>query len=531
MRQVDAVVVGQGLAGTCLAWRVWLAGRNVYVIDPGEIITASRIAAGLITPITGRRFTVLPEWSSLWQAALDFYRDLEVRTAATFLHVESSRRAFQSADERAAWEERCFMDDGSPAAVLCDDWSSQVRAPFGGFAMSPAARLDVARFLEVSRETFQTNGLLIEARLDLNEVEPGRDRCRLPSLGLSSRSIFFCEGASGRGNPWFPNLSWLPAKGEILTVAMPGLSLDQTLHGGIWLAPQADGTYRAGATFDPHRLDSLPTPEGRAELLAKLARLVDTPAEVLVHDAAIRPALSNQQPVIRRNPDWPSLWLLNGLGARGSLLAPTWSARLFAQWSSPESQPRSAQRPQLLTRLAHQILREQVPRGTSVIDATAGNGHDTLALAEIVGPDGHVLAIDIQPVAVMATRSRIENSGHANVMVVEGDHAEMARWLPTEWPGRVAAVVFNLGYLPGGDHSRLTSSESTITALEAAACLLAPDGIITVMAYPGHAGGADELSAVVAWLKGLDGDFTWSRHEGAPGRSVSPVLFVIRRSG
>lgn len=530
MRQVDAVVVGQGLAGTCLAWRIWLAGRSVRVIDPCETSTASRIAAGLMTPITGRRFTVLPEWPALWLTANDFYRDLEVRTGTMFLHVESSRRVFQSPDERAAWEERRFTSDGSPTAIFCDDWSAMVRASFGGFTMSPAARLDVARFLDVSRETFRASGQLVETWLDPNEIEPSRDGCRLPSLGLSTRDVFFCEGAAGRENPWFPKLPWLPAKGEMLTVTLPGLALEETLHGGIWISPQADGVYRVGATFDPERLDSTPTAKGRADLLAKLARLVDGPAEVLAHDAAIRPSMSNQQPVIRRHGDWPGLWLFNGLGSRGSLLAPTWSARLVDQLAEPEARTVAARRPKRLTELAHQILREQVPRGTSVIDATAGNGHDTLALAEIVGPDGRVLAIDIQPAAIMATRSRIANSGHGNVTVVEGDHAEMARWLPPEWQGRVAAVVFNLGYLPGGDHSRLTRSESTITALEAAACQLAPEGVITVMAYPGHAGGADELSAVEAWLRKLDGTYTWNRHEGAPGRSASPVLFVIRRT-
>lgn len=531
MRQVDAVVVGQGLAGTCLAWRTWLAGRTVCVVDPGETSTASRIAAGLITPITGRRFTVLPEWPDLWQTALDFYRDLEVRTGATFLHVESSRRVFQSADDRAAWEERGFSADGSPAAIRCDDWSPQVRAPYGGFAMSPAARLDVAAFLEVSRETFLANGQLVEARLDPNEVEPSRDGCQLPSLGLSSRCVIFCEGVAGRANPWFPNLPWLPAKGEILTVALPGLSLGQTLHGGVWLAPGADGAWRVGATFDPRRLDSTPTAEGQADLLAKLARLVDGPVEVLAHDAAIRPAMSNQQPVIRRHPVWPGLWLLNGLGSRGSLLAPTWSARLLEQWSLPAPEPRSAQRPQPLTGLVHQILREQVPRGTCVIDATAGNGHDTLALAEIVGPDGRVLAMDCQQAAVAATRARVDGAGHRHVTVIEGNHADMVRRVPPEHHGHIAAVVFNLGYLPGGDHAQVTGPTTTLPALDAAIALLAPKGIITVLAYPGHDGGWEELTAVETWLAGLGSGFTWSRHTGMPGRSASPVLFVVRRTG
>lgn len=530
MRQVDAVVVGQGLAGTCLAWRIWLAGQSVCVIDPGETSTASRIAAGLITPMTGRRFTVLPEWSSLWRTALDFYRDLEVRTGATFLHVETSRRVFQSTDERAAWEERCFTADGSPAAILCDDRLELVRAPFGGFAMSPAARLDVSRFLDVSRETFRTKGLLVEARLDPNEIEPTSDECRLPPLGLSTRSIFFCEGAAGRANPWFPNLPWLPAKGEILTVALSGLMLDQTLHGGVWLAPRADGAYRVGATFDPRRLDSTPTAEGRADLLAKLARLVDTPAEVVAHDAAIRPAMSNQQPVIRRHPVWPGLWLLNGLGSRGSLLAPTWSARLLAEWRSHDHDPLPAHRPQSLTALVHQFLREQVPRGTWVIDATAGNGHDTLALAGIVGPDGHVLAIDCQPAAVAATWARVDGAGHRHVTVIEGNHADMLRWVSPEQHGHIAAVVFNLGYLPNGDHSLVTSPETTLPALDTAVALLAPSGLLTILAYPGHDGGREELVAIESWLAGLGSGFTCNRHTGLPGRSASPVLFVVRRT-
>lgn len=530
MRQVDVVVVGQGLAGTCLAWRLRLAGRSVCVVDPGESSTASRIAAGLITPMTGRRFTVLPDWASLWKTAVDFYRNIEARTNSRFFTVETSRRIFQSSEERAVWETRRLLGDQGPGVVASPNWPPLIRTPFGGFAMAPAARLDVARFLDVSRETFAANGELAEARLEPGTVEPGPDGCRLPVLGLSARSVIFCEGAAGRENPWFPKLPWLPAKGEILTIMVPGLGLVETLHGEVWLAPRADGTYRVGATFDPRRLDSTPTAEGRADLLTKLARLVDAPVEVLAHDAAIRPAMSNQQPVIRRHPVWPGLWLLNGLGSRGSLLAPTWSVRLVAQMGEPEAEPSPARQPQRLTELAHQILREQVPRGTSVIDATAGNGHDTLALAEIVGPDGHVLAIDIQPAAVLATRSRLEKSGHGNATVVEGDHAEMARWLPVERHGRVAAVVFNLGYLPGGDHSRLTRSDSTISALDAAIRLLAPGGVITVMAYPGHPGGADELSAVETWLKTLERAFTWSRHEGASGRSASPVLFVIRRT-
>ena len=143
-----------------------------------------------------------------------------------------------------------------------------------------------------------------------------------------------------------------------------------------------------------------------------------------------------------------------------------------------------------LTRLAHELLRAQLCPGDIAIDATAGNGHDTLFLAQAVGPCGRVHGFDIQPAAILATRARLAAAGAAAPAELHlAGHEQMARLLPALC-GKVAAVTFNLGYLPGADHATTTGTNSTLEALEQALTLLRSGGALSVLAYRGHPGGA-----------------------------------------
>ncbi len=153
-----------------------------------------------------------------------------------------------------------------------------------------------------------------------------------------------------------------------------------------------------------------------------------------------------------------------------------------------------------LTALVHAQLATIVGPGDHVVDATAGNGHDTAWLAELVGPTGRVFAIDIQPEAIARTAARLSDEERLRVVLQVGDHADWDRLIPDESRGRLAAVVFNLGYLPGGDKTRITRAASTLTALEQAIRGLRPGGVLSVLGYPGHSGGAAECDAVATWF-------------------------------
>ena len=153
-----------------------------------------------------------------------------------------------------------------------------------------------------------------------------------------------------------------------------------------------------------------------------------------------------------------------------------------------------------LTEQVHHELRQQLRAGDTALDATAGNGHDTLAMARLVGPQGRILAIDLQAAAIAAT---------------------------------VRAMTFNLGYQPGGDPSITTTADSTVAALDAASTLLAAGGTLCVTAYRGHPGGAAEAEAVATWMTSRSSAH-WSvtRHDAqnAAPDSHPPVLWIARKS-
>lgn len=146
--------------------------------------------------------------------------------------------------------------------------------------------------------------------------------------------------------------------------------------------------------------------------------------------------------------------------------------------------------------LSHFYLRQRVRPGDLVLDATCGNGQDTLLLAELVGEGGRVWAFDLQPCAVIATRELLQDRGLlGTVDLIEAGHERLGEFVPEG----LAAAVFNLGYLPGGDDSLTTSPESSVAALDQAVERLRPGGIVTVALYTGHQGGPEEARAVEAW--------------------------------
>ena len=151
--------------------------------------------------------------------------------------------------------------------------------------------------------------------------------------------------------------------------------------------------------------------------------------------------------------------------------------------------------------VAHSFLMQYVKRGGFAIDATAGNGHDTVFLARLVGETGRVLALDIQPEAIAATRTGLEQNECADrVQTVCDSHENLAQYASQ---GSVDAAVFNLGYLPGGDHSIFTTPDVSVPAIRTALSLLRRGGVLTACVYAGGQQGTHERDAVLAFFRTL----------------------------
>ena len=558
----DVVILGQGLAGTALAWSLKWLGVRVLVIDRGAEVTCSKIAAGLITPITGQKLIRTWRHLELWPVAVQFYQRIEAETGTRFLHQPEMVRLFADNVERENFERRRSTGQYEGLILkngldLPHDWFDVTQ---GGFQMSPCGRLDIRTYLRVSREMFSNQVSFVQSDLDVpREIELTDDGVRIPRLSVEANRVIFCQGFESITNPWFSEVELKPAKGEILTVRIPDLEEQRVIHCGVWLVPIGDDFFRVGATYDWKRLDCEPTPQGRRELEVKLRELIRLPFSVVGHDAAVRPIHKNQYPVVGVHPVHRQLGYLNGLGSKGSLHAP-YFAQMFAshlvhktpieldvdlnrktKWSkgwsgegaSEDSQTRfhvkrSERLP--LTQQAQQIVQAVLRPGNFAIDATAGNGYDTQFLAELVGTDGTVFAFDLQAVALANTSRRLAEAGISNVELINENHDQLAAHIPSHLHGQIAAVMFNLGYLPGGDKTVTTQPNSTRPAIQQAASLLSPGGVMTIVAYTGHDGGAGEATIVEEVLRQLPVDeFDFEIIESQPGRSSGPRMFVVKR--
>ena len=184
-----------------------------------------------------------------------------------------------------------------------------------------------------------------------------------------------------------------------------------------------------------------------------------------------------------------------------------------------------------LVEAIHEALAKILRPGDMAIDATAGNGHDVAFLAQLVGESGNVHVFDVQRLALEATKVKLSKAGLLSRCCLHHlSHEQMADVLPPETKGCAKAIVFNLGYLPGGDKSIITTKASTLPALATSVDWLAPGGLLIITAYRGHRGGMEEANEVETYLKHLpESNFTVSV-ESPSTVSTSPITFIARKS-
>ncbi len=184
-----------------------------------------------------------------------------------------------------------------------------------------------------------------------------------------------------------------------------------------------------------------------------------------------------------------------------------------------------------LTDFTQQSLGRILQAGDCAIDATVGNGHDTLFLARRVGTGGRVMGFDIQAQALETARRRLQQENLLDrVDLLLAGHEKLTVYVPEQWRARLRAVMFNLGYLPNGDKGIVTRPENTLDALEQSLELLMSGGMLSLMAYRGHPGGMQEYHAVKTCVAVLEpGRFAVRIEHLADAKRPGPVLFLISK--
>lgn len=299
-------IVGQGLAGTCLAWVLWKRGVPFVIEDLGRG-GGSRVAAGMVNPITGKNFE--PSWriAEFLPDALAFYAEVEALIERKVWHAFPVLRLAGSEKE---W--------GKIISKLADPmvapWvAGQVTAPagwVGAVEVRGGGRLDTRAFMDGSQEFFQ--------KLGCHETGV---------VSAGTANTIWCDGAAGLMSGKFgPHRC---AKGEILTVRADWDETRIRIGAGGWLVPIGGGDFKVGSTYEWNELDEVPTDKGRMRVEEIAAKLGGPDFETIAHEAGIRPILRRSQPLI--GPLEEGGWMFNALGSKGSLYAPGMAARL-ARW-------------------------------------------------------------------------------------------------------------------------------------------------------------------------------------------------------
>ena len=325
---IDFLIIGQGLAGSLLAWELMHRGCTVLVVD-NEEENASQIAAGLINPVTGMRFVKSDEVDILLPAAKLCYSNLSEKFHEEFFVEKPMIRILSSENELHAAENRfsdreylAYLNKINSKAGLTEYFN----APFGSVEQIQTGYLLTRPLLKCLKSYFISRNSYLSSEIDYEEIEL---RPTLHWRDIFPRQIIFCEGHHATRNHWFSWLPFQPVKGEILTLNHTTDLPDKIINYGNWLIPLNASQIRIGATFDRVNLNTKPTEAGKNELLKALGQLSPAliSANVMSHEANIRPCTRDRHPFIGRHPAHQQLAIFNGFGAKGSLQIPWYGSR------------------------------------------------------------------------------------------------------------------------------------------------------------------------------------------------------------
>ena len=328
----DYLILGQGLAGSLLAWQLIRRGQQVLVIDDGHRSSSSRVAAGLINPLAGMRFNAAPE-TAAWLEAMDrTYRQIsDELDGEPYLHRIDMQRLLRSPEQRRFYERQ--RDNPALAGYLGRPLppggaDPGIRSPHGGFEQLATGYLDLPRLLDDLRGWLHDHGAYIQLELAYGRIVLSADTVN--AEGKQAAHLVCCEGYRMQDNPWFGALPLQPDKGELLRLRSPRPLCRHIINGAYWMVPLADGDFRFGATHGHHDIDCEPTEAGRATLIDGLRQMLqDVPEiEITEHAAGVRPATSDRRPLLGSHATHPRVHLFNGFGARGALSIPWYSERM-----------------------------------------------------------------------------------------------------------------------------------------------------------------------------------------------------------
>ena len=324
----DYIIVGSGLASIMFAEQLRLHNKSFIVIS-NRSQQASVVASGLYNPVVLKRFTATWNAATHLESALPKYIELEQLLGLKLDYVLPIHRVFNSIKEQNNW----FLACDKPVLTnflnpeIIPNTNSAVKAPFGFGAVNFTGRIDTQLLIEAYREFLSKRNQYIEETFEYKDLIENPEGVVYQSL--KAKHIVFTEGFGIHKNPYFKYLPLEGTKGELITIHAPTLKLESILKSSIFVIPMGEDRYLVGSTYEWTDKTNDPTQKAKTELLEKLERLIDCEFEVVNQRAGIRPTVIDRRPLVGQHPNHKKMYVLNGLGTRGVLVAPSMAKALY----------------------------------------------------------------------------------------------------------------------------------------------------------------------------------------------------------
>lgn len=351
---IDFIIVGRGLAASVLAHTLYKENLSFKIMGDENLSNCSKVAAGIWNPIVFKRLTKSWLANDIIPYLNQFYRDCEQTVNKKLITQRDLIKPFVEEQEKKLWLKKAslelsdFLDDiiydnDSPTLANCN-----IANQYG--IVKQSGNLNVADFLKTTDSFFAEQ--LVDEIFDHKELEIQPDHVSYKNI--KAKNIIFCEGYLVKNNPFFNWVPLKPAKGEVLTITAADLKLkNKIFNKNGFIMDLENSTFKIGATYEWQDLTEETTQAGLIELEAKLSQLINCSYTIINHQAGVRPSSSDRRPIVGEHPKHKNLYIFNGLGTKGVMLAPYFAKKFVNFYLQKEVLPKEVNVDRFYSHHAH----------------------------------------------------------------------------------------------------------------------------------------------------------------------------------
>ena len=328
MKDVDYIIVGCGLASISFCEEL-RANNKTFIVFDDDSQQSSIVAAGLYNPVILKRF------SEVWMAkeqlalALPLYAKIENELNIKVDYKLRILRRFTSIEEQNKWFTASDKPSLEPylSLQLIKNNNSEIDAPYGFGEVLHAGRLDTEMLITSYKNLLREANCLEEQSFIYDNIQFNNES--IVYENVKAKQIVFAEGFGIKQNPYFSTIPLTGSKGEILVIKAPDLKIDYAIKSSVFIIPLGNDLYNVGSTYNNVDKTNRPTALAKEELTSKLKTFIKCDFKVVNHIAGVRPTVKDRRPLVGRHPKHNNIYVLNGLGTRGVMIAPYVAGKLF----------------------------------------------------------------------------------------------------------------------------------------------------------------------------------------------------------